>query len=173
MFIVMLGMQGSGKGTQSDMLAEKLGLQHISTGDMCRAIAKENTPFGKHIKQLIEGGTLVPDSDIVEILKQQLPHDCILEGFPRTLNQARILDGIAKVDEVVNLDLGEEEAEKRMMKRGRNDDTPEAIKKRIAMYHAEADKILDFYTKQGKLRQINGEQSVEKVFSDITEELGI
>lgn len=173
MFIVVLGMQGSGKGTQSDLLAKKLSLPHLSTGDLCRAVAKQDTAFGKHVKELIEGGALVPDSDITQILKQELPHECILDGYPRTLNQARILDGLAAVDVVISIDLGEEEATRRMLKRGRQDDTPEIIHKRIAQYHADADKITDYYAKQGKLRTVNGEQTIEQVFAAVCEELGI
>ena len=173
MFIVILGMQGSGKGTQSDLLSKKLGIVHLSTGDLCRRMAQEDTALGKHIKDLLAAGSLVPDSDMTEILKRQLPQECILDGFPRTLNQARILDSLVNVDVVLQIELGEEEALARMHKRGRSDDTPAAMRHRIAQYHAEADKILDFYRKQGKLRSVNGEQTVEKVFEEVCAELGI
>ncbi len=173
MLIVLFGIQGSGKGTQGQLLSRKLGIPHLSTGEILRAIATEATDEGKRIKSTIEGGQYLSDEQITAILKRHLPHDVLLDGYPRTLGQARLLDTIASVDTVLYIDLHEPEAIRRALARGRSDDTPEAIHKRIAQYHAQADSILDYYRAQNKLVTINGDQDVDTVFKEVCAKLKI
>lgn len=173
MFIVVFGIQGSGKGTQAQLLSERLGIPHLSTGQLLRSIAEEKTEEGAKIKQTIEAGTYMTDTDMTEILKRHLPNAVLLDGYPRTLHQAKLLDEIEHVDVVLYIDLTEPEAIRRALARGRSDDTPKAIHKRIAQYHAEADDILEFYRKQGKLVQVNGDQAIDKVFAEVCEKLKV
>ena len=173
MFLVLFGIQGSGKGTQAQLLSQKLGVPHLSTGEILRSIAEEDTDEGRRIKAIIEQGQYMSDDEMITILKGHLPKAVLLDGYPRTLNQAHLLEPIVHIDKVLFIDLHEEEAIRRALARGRHDDTPEAIHKRIAQYHAEADKILDYYKAQGKLVTINGDNPVETVFAEICEKLGI
>jgi adenylate kinase len=173
MLIILFGIQGSGKGTQGKLLSEKLGIPHLSTGEVLRAIASEDTPEGRELKAIMEGGVYLDDTRMTTILKQHLPRDCILDGYPRTLNQAQLLDSIASVDIVLYINLHEEEAVRRVLGRGRSDDTPDAVRKRIQQYHASEDAIITYYDKQGKLREIDGDQSIEAVFAAVCTMLGI
>ncbi len=167
MFIVLIGIQGSGKGTQGDLLSEHLGIPHISTGDILRTMALEDTPEGRSIKDRLDNGIYITDEEMITILRTRLPRQCILDGYPRTLTQANMLDSIVTVDAALYIDLHEAEAIRRVLARGRHDDTPDAIHRRMQQYHAEADDIINFYAKQGKLREVNGDQAVEQVFADV------
>jgi len=173
MFLVIFGIQGSGKGTQADLLAKKLGIPHLSTGDMLRSIAAEDTPLGHELKTMLDSGQYLDDDRMTAILKERLPEHCILDGYPRTLNQAELLDTIRSVDKVLYVELHEQEAMARMLKRGRSDDTPEAISKRFGQYKLAEEAILDYYRQQTKLVTVNGDQSVEAVFNDIYASLRI
>jgi adenylate kinase len=171
MFIVLIGIQGSGKGTQGDLLSKKLGIPHLSTGDVLREMASHDTPEGKEIKNLIDNGIYLSDEQMLAILKKNLPKDVILDGYPRTLRQAIMLDTIENVDVALYINLHEEEAKRRVLLRGRTDDTPDAIHRRMQQYHAEADAIIEYYKGQGKLVEINGDQEIEAVFKDVCSEL--
>jgi adenylate kinase len=171
MFIVLFGIQGSGKGTQGQLLARKLGIPHLSTGEILRAMAAEGTTEGEAVKAKIESGQYLSDEDMTNILRNHLPRDCILDGYPRTLAQAKTLDTIARVDVCVYIDLHEKEAMRRALARGRADDTPDAIHQRFLQYRAEADAILNHYESQGKLLDINGDQTIEAVFAELCEKL--
>jgi adenylate kinase len=167
MFIVLLGIQGSGKGTQAELLSKKIGIPHISTGDILREIAKENTPEGRRIDEMLKSGVYLSDDEMTHILRSRLPRECILDGYPRTLHQAHLLDKITHVDHALFINLHEQEALRRLLARGRSDDTPGAIHLRFQEYHAEADGIVDHYAKQHKLLEVNGDQSIERVFADV------
>jgi adenylate kinase len=173
MFIVLIGIQGSGKGTQGDLLSKRLGIPHVSTGELLREMAHQNTPEGKHIEELIDHGVYISDEEMISILQKHVPKDVILDGFPRTLKQAFMLDEICAVDVVVHIDLHEQEAVRRALARGRADDTPEAIKLRMKQYHDQVDGILGYYKTQKKLLEINGDQSVEDVFKDLCAALNV
>ncbi len=171
MFIVLIGIQGSGKGTQGQLLSQRLGIPHISTGDILRAMAAEDTSEGKRIHAMLDSGTYISDAEMIGILKDRLPRKCILDGFPRTLEQARMLDNVVQVDYALYINLHEQEAMRRLLQRARHDDTPEAIHKRFAQYHAAADDIVSHYASAGKLCEVNGDQSVDQVFADVCREL--
>lgn len=173
MFLVFFGIQGSGKGTQAQLLSKKLSIPHLSTGEILRATAAEDTDEGRRIKAIIDQGQYLSDEDMTAILRAHLPQHVLLDGYPRTLAQAKLLDEIATVDKVVFIDLHEEEAVRRALARGRHDDTPEAIHKRMQQYHASADAILDYYKAQGKLLTINGDQDIDAVFKELCAALGI
>jgi adenylate kinase len=112
MKLIFLGPPGAGKGTISDLAVEKLGLPHISTGDLFRAAVKNGTPLGLKVKDIMASGGLVPDELTIELVKERLSQaDCakgwILDGFPRTIPQAEALEKIAAVDSVVNFEVAD------------------------------------------------------------------
>jgi len=173
MFLVLFGIQGSGKGTQGQLLTRKLRIPHVSTGEMLRTLALKKNDEGRALKAKLDHGDLLSDDEMTEILKHHLPSECILDGYPRTLRQAELLDTIEKVDYAIHIELHEDEAMKRALARGRADDTPEAIHRRMQQYHAQADKILEYYKAQGKLLTINGDQDVNAVFAEVCQKLGV
>lgn len=182
MIIILFGAPGVGKGTQAALLAERIGMPHLSTGDAFRQAIKAETPLGKTAKEYVESGRLVPD-DIVTgivreaIIKPEYTDGCILDGFPRTYVQARTLDEMLAelgrtVGKVINLETANEEIVQRMLKRGRKDDTEDVIRDRLAIYSAETAPLLDYYAAAGKLLTIDGNADVETVYERITAALG-
>ena len=180
--IVIFGAPGSGKGTQSDLLIKKYGLNHISTGDVLRAEIKNGTELGKIAKQYIDDGMLVPDSLIVDMLAGVYDtygpahKGVIFDGFPRTVPQAEALkkmlaDRGHKVAAMIELDVPEEELMKRLIKRGeesgRSDDNAETIKKRLDVYHSQTSPLIDWYQNDGIRHQINGLGELDRIFGDI------
>ena len=180
--IVIFGAPGSGKGTQSDLLIQKYGLNHISTGDVLRAEIKGGTELGKIAKQYIDDGMLVPDSLIVDILAGVYdsygPDHCgvIFDGFPRTVPQAEALkkmlaDRGHKVAAMIELDVPEDELMQRLIKRGeesgRSDDNAETIKKRLDVYHNQTAPLIDWYEHDGIRHPINGLGELDRIFGDI------
>jgi len=185
MNLIILGPQGSGKGTQSKLLAEKLSLKHISTGDLLRNAAKPKTKKAKIIKSLLSKGTLIPFETTLDVLEPVLKtttQGFILDGMPRDLRQAEHLDWFLKkidqsIDKVIYISLSKESTFTRLNKRaeieGRSDDTEEAIKKRLDIYEKETVPVIEFYKKQGSLIEIDGEPDVETIHKNILEKLGV
>jgi adenylate kinase len=171
MFIVLLGIQGCGKGTQGQLLSRVLKVPHVSTGEMLRTLALRKNDEGRALKAKLEHGDLLSDDEMTAILEHHLPAACILDGYPRTLRQAELLDTIETVDHVIHIELHEEEAMRRALARGRADDTPEAIHRRMQQYHAQADAIIDYYRVRRKLITVNGDQGVDAVFAEIARKL--
>jgi adenylate kinase len=201
MKILLIGAQASGKGTQAKLLAAKLKVPHISTGDLLRSATGE---LRKEIDSYIVKGSLYPDEKMLLVLKKRFAEkDCksgwILDGFPRNLKQAEMLDRITKVDKVIEITISDEEAISRITNRrhcenckedynlvtmppkdpkkcdkcggklvARADDTPEAARKRLEIYHKETEPILKHYPHI----KINGKQDVEKVFEDVLKAVG-
>ena len=180
--IVIFGAPGSGKGTQSDLLIEKYGLNHISTGDVLRSEIKNGTELGKIAKQYIDDGMLVPDSLIVDILASVYDtfgtqhRGVIFDGFPRTVNQAEELKKMLakrghKVAAMVELNVPEDELMARLIKRGqesgRSDDNAETIKKRLDVYHNQTAPLIDWYENEGIRHQIDGLGALDRIFADI------
>lgn len=176
MNIVLMGPQGSGKTTQAKLLAQKLNLPLVVVGDMLRQMAKENNDEGKEIKEVQKRGELIPDGQTIAIVSARLSGpDCergfVLDGFPRNLEQAQGLD--KKVDKVFYLKVTDEVGIARLLSRGRGDDTKEAIATRLAIYHQETEPVLEFYSKQGVLEEINGEATIEEIFQEISKKVGV
>lgn len=183
--IVLLGAPGSGKGTQAPKLMEKFKLHHISTGDMFRKEISSQSPIGIKAKSIIDNGGLCPDDVTLDMLNSYLSKlgECkgyILDGVPRTIEQAQMLDGInydkpVSISKVVYIKIDEEEIIKRILKRatelGRTDDTPEVAKNRTEQYFKLTHPLIDYYKKQGKLIEINGMQTIDEVFADICKAL--
>ena len=180
--IVIFGAPGSGKGTQSDLLIEKYGLEHISTGDVLRNEIKNGTELGKTAKGYIDNGQLIPDELMVSILASVYDSfgrghkGVIFDGFPRTIPQAEALKKMLeergdKVAAMLELDVPEEELMTRLIKRGqesgRADDNEETIKKRLVVYHSQTQPLIEWYKQEGLHHHINGLGSLERIFGDI------
>jgi adenylate kinase len=176
MNILMLGPQGSGKGTQGKKLSKELDIPHISTGDMLREYVKQDTDKAREIQRIMDEGELIDDDFLEEILEERLAEDdCadgfILDGTPRDLYQAKMLEKVIPIHHAFLIEISEKESFSRISKRaeieGREDDTPEALKERLHTYHEKTEPVLEHYKEMGVLHRIDGMQPIEKVFSDI------
>ncbi len=209
MKIILFGPQGAGKGTYARMLVKEFNLEYIESGRLLREIKEQNTILGKKVKSLVDKGQLVPDELIGDIIRSKFHElenkDFVLDGFPRNLTQAKILDSIlaekhTKVDHVIEITLPEEETIRRLTARRtcsncgqiynlliknltpkkeeicdicgkklqiRKDDNPDAIKKRLEIYHKETEPISKYYEEQGILNIVDGVGLVDEVFNRI------
>ena len=175
--MVILGRQGSGKGTQAVHIAEQYEVIHISTGDMLRTAVKEGTELGLQAKDLMDAGELVPDSVINGIVQERLQKEDVsrsgflLDGYPRTVGQAIELRNLASDDLklAINLEVSIEEVTERMISRGREDDTEEAIARRLELYEVETAPLLEWFTEEGILCRIDGLGSETEVYARIVE----
>ena len=209
MNLILLGAPGAGKGTQAELLMEKLSIPGISTGNMLREAIKNGTELGKKVKSYMDGGLLVPDELIMGIVAERVAQpDCangfMLDGVPRTLAQAEALDAAGvRIDHVVSIEIEDSVIEGRMTGRRvcsacgasyhvvanppkaegvcdscggeliiRKDDAPETVRKRLEVYHAQTEVLMDYYGKQGKVRHIEGNQSIEGANEDILKAIG-
>lgn len=178
MKLVLLGIQGSGKSTQGNLLHKKLGIPYLSTGHIFRVIAKEHTPLGRYIKEIMNAGYLIPDNKTLEIVSDYLKRPeyqkgYILDGFPRTVTQA---EGFKNgVDKVIHLRVSDREALWRLAYRlnddNREDETLPALRKRIEIYHKFTDPVLEYYKKKKLLIEIDGEQSIDDIHKEMLENL--
>ena len=173
--LVILGRQGSGKGTQAERLVANYGAVHVSTGNMLRAAVAAGTELGLQAKALMEVGALVGDDLINGIVAERLTgsdvveHGFLLDGYPRTPDQATALEGfLAEVgtpmDAAVNLDVPVDEVTARMVARGRADDTEEAIRRRLDLYESETEPLLAWFAQRGLLDVVDGLADEETVF---------
>ena len=183
MYFILFGPPGAGKGTQAKMLIDKFNIVQISTGDMLRDEVKSQSELGKSAKAIMDRGDLVSDKIIIAMINKRIQmSDCnngfILDGFPRTLNQAIELDGLLedlkiKIDKVIQIDVDENLLLERINKRAlenenfRNDDNSSILKNRIIIYKKDTMPVIDYYKNLKKLNTINGMQSIEKVSRDI------
>ena len=172
MVYLILGPPGSGKSTQAELLAQKLGLPHISTGDIFREIAKQDTSLGKEVKHALDEGELVSDKATMQIIPQflkapKLRRGVVLDGFPRNLYQAQHFDG--SVNKAIYLYVPDSEVRKRLLLRNRADDTEEIITESLSVYHQQTEPVLDYYQKQGVLLRIDGTPSIEEIHTKIVE----
>jgi adenylate kinase len=207
--IVFLGPQGSGKGTQAELLSKKLNLPQIITGEIFRREIAAGTELGKKAEEIGKRGELVPDeitNKIIaeEISKEQYRNGVIIDGFPRNLVQANALEQILKITEAILVNISDKEARERISGRRtcpvcgmvyhmkynppmrnetcdkcseklvvRADDTEEAIKKRLEIYHCDTEPVIYYYKQRGVLVEINGEQPITKVQEEILNKLRI
>lgn len=180
MKIILIGIQGSGKSTQGNLLSEKLGVPYLSTGHIFREIAKERTQLGRYIKETMTAGYLIPDEKTNEIVSEYLSRDeyekgYILDGYPRTLTQAKTFKN--GIDKVIYLEVSDKEALWRLSYRSseggekREDDTLTAIRKRIELFHKFTEPVLEFYREKGKLVTMNGEDPIEKIHKEMMEKI--
>jgi adenylate kinase len=179
--ILLLGPQGSGKGTQAKRISGEYGLAHIATGDMLRAAIASRTPLGRRVQPIVDAGELVPDDLMIELIRDRLGEEdaqegFILDGFPRTMVQAAALDTLLKdigrdLDVVFELQIPDQVCIQRLVKRaaqeGRVDDTPEAIATRLARYHEETEPLIEHYRATGNLVGIHADRPINDVFAEI------
>ncbi|SMO63182.1 Adenylate kinase [Balnearium lithotrophicum] len=182
--LVFLGPPGAGKGTQAQRIAQEYGIPHISTGDILRNAVKEGTELGKLAKSYMDKGELVPDEVIIGIIRERLSQPdvkekgFILDGFPRTLPQAEALDELLKelsmpLDRVVYLNVDDEEIVKRLLARGRADDTEEVIRNRLKVYREQTAPLIDYYSEKCILVEIYGVGDIGEITGKIKESVGL
>ena len=209
MNLILLGAPGAGKGTQAELLMEKLHIPGISTGNMLREAMKNGTAVGEKAKYYMDNGLLVPDEVIMDIVAERVAQpDCqggfILDGVPRTLAQAEaLLERGVQIDHVVSIEIDDSVIEGRMTGRRvcsncgasyhivanpskvegkcdlcggelmiRKDDAPETVRRRLVVYHEQTEVLKDFYAKLGKLRLVEGNQTIEGACEDILTAIG-
>jgi adenylate kinase len=179
--LLVVGPQGSGKGTQAKLIAADHAIPHISTGDMFRAAIAAGSELGLKVEPILASGTLVPDEITVALIRERLEEPdarrgFVLDGFPRNEAQAEALDemlfGVGRVlDAVLFFDLRDDVATERMLARAaeenRPDDTPEVIARRLETYHAETEPILEHYRRAGKLVTIDADRTIPEVNAGI------
>ena len=174
MRIILIGIQGAGKSTQGSLLSEEYTVPYLSSGHIFREMAKEKTQLGRWLKETLNSGALVPDDTTLEIVltyleKPEYINGYILDGFPRTVPQAKAFNGA--VDYVVFLKVSDKEALWRISGRNdvREDETLQALRKRIQLFHELTSPVVDYYRGEGKLVEVDGEVEVDEVFSQIKE----
>lgn len=183
--IVIFGAPGSGKGTQSDKIAERYGLQHVSTGEILREEIASSTDLGKLADSYMSKGELVPDCVVIEMLEELIARNkgakgFIFDGFPRTVPQGEALNQLLQrhdetVTIVVSLEVEDEELVDRLLKRGaisgRTDDNRKTIESRLRVYYRQTAPLKDFYRSKDLLKEITGIGSVESIFESIMKEI--
>jgi adenylate kinase len=183
--VLLLGPQGSGKGTQAKRIAGEYGLVHIATGDMLRAESASETELGLRVKPIMDSGRLVPDELMVELIRDRIGRPdaaagFVLDGFPRTIVQADALDPMLHevdrdLDVVFELQIGDAACTQRLLKRadeeGRTDDTPDVIARRLSLYHEQTEPLIEHYRLTGNLVGIHAEREIDEVFAEIQDVL--
>jgi adenylate kinase len=182
MRILILGPQGSGKGTQARRLAKAHGIAHVATGDILRAAIAEGTEVGRRVEPILERGDLVPDELMIDLIRVRLENEdgFVLDGFPRTLPQAEALDAmLAEIDKpfdaVLLLQVSDDIATKRLSARaateGRADDSPQAIRHRLELYHELTEPVVERYRAGDRLVPVDGSGSIGEVAAQIDDAL--
>jgi adenylate kinase len=181
MIIVLFGAPGVGKGTQAEILAQKLNVEHLSTGAAFRTAIAEQTPMGLQAKEFVDNGILVSDDVVAKIVEETLARPefaagCILDGFPRTKVQAEALSDMLlrmnrSIASVVNITVPDVIIVERLLARGRNDDREDVIRHRLSIYANETEPLLDYYQAAGVLRSVDGLGTVDAVNQRILDAL--
>jgi adenylate kinase len=187
MNVLLIGPPGSGKGTQGERLAARLGLEHLAAGDLLRAEVENETPLGKQVSAMMQKGDLVPDAVIISLLMPRVlqaseANGYLLDGFPRSVEQAVEARKLAEVagaspDAVIYLDAPREELVRRILARaeveGRADDNPETVKNRLHVFDEATHPLVDYYRGRGLLHLVNADQDADAVERDILAALGV
>lgn len=187
MNVLLLGPQGSGKGTQAKLISRTYGIPQVATGDMARELKDLDTPLGREVKEIYDRGDLLPDELIVRMIRDRLSRGdtipgFILDGFPRNLAQAEALDALLeevgrRLDVVFEFQIGDREVvmeriAKRAVEEGRTDDTPDAIRKRLEIYDRETAPLVEHYrAKHANVVGIHADRPVDDVFAEVREAL--
>ena len=185
MNLLVLGPQGSGKGTQAKRISTDYAIPHVSTGDMFRAAVAAGSELGRRVDPILARGDLVPDELTVALIRERLGEadarrGFVLDGFPRTEAQATALDGLLaeigrRLDAVLYFNLSDEVATERMLERAtvenRPDDTPAVIARRLATYHVETEPIVEHYRLSGNLVPLHAERTITEVYAEIQDAL--
>lgn len=186
MILIFMGPPGAGKGTQSKLVEKEFNIPQISTGDILREAVANQTEMGKKAKQFMDAGDLVPDSVVIGIIADKIQTDeCvngfILDGFPRTLDQAKALDVLLKgnhkdVSHVISFEVADEELTNRLLERakieGRADDNIDSIKNRLDVFKQKTQPLIDYYRATGKLVSIDGLGEIEEIFARVKKAIG-
>src|SRR3954463_10097352 len=176
--IVLLGKQGSGKGTQGERLATQFGMHHLSTGEMLRDSADAGIVAGLKAKAFMDRGAPLPDDIVMAVVEERFANPTevepgfVLDGFPRTSQQALELDrilGVNPLDLVIDLEVPTEVVVERMRARGRDDDTEESIRRRLTLYDTETKPLVDFYRERSLLIPVDGLGTEDAVFESIVD----
>jgi adenylate kinase len=179
--LLLLGPQGAGKGTQGERIAAEYGIPRIATGDILREAVADGSELGERVGPIMKSGALVPDDLMIEVFRDRLSRPdtetgFVLDGFPRTLPQAEALDEMLvaigrPLRLVLELQLSDRIATERMLRRaeveGRADDTPEAIARRLELYHQLTEPVVEHYRPSGNLVGVHGDRSVDEIFAEI------
>lgn len=183
MRIIIFGPPGAGKGTQAKLIKDEYDIPHLSTGEIFRTAIKNETDLGKKVTAILDAGELVPDETVVALVEEELEKSryndgYILDGFPRTVAQAKAYDELLEqkgeeLDAFLMLKVPEEELVKRILSRGegRSDDTEEGVKNRLQVYWKETQPVLDHYKGQRVVKEIFGVGSIEEIFSRVKKAL--
>lgn len=185
MNVILFGPPGAGKGTQGALLAQRMGIPKVATGDLIRTAMREETALGRQAKGYYDQGLLVPDEIIVGLIEDLLASGdvadgIIMDGFPRTMTQAEAVDGSlaardGRVDHVILFDVPDTELVRRVLGRareqGRSDDTPETIKKRLAVYRRETEPLVARYRRCDVVLEVDGTGSVDEIAARVADAL--
>jgi adenylate kinase len=180
--ILILGPQGSGKGTQAKRIASSRAIAHVATGDILRAAVADGSELGRRVAPILERGDLVPDDLMIDLIRERLEAEdgFVLDGFPRTVAQAEAFDEMLSeigkpLDAVILLEVSDDVATERLHARsvaeGRADDSPEAIRNRLRLYHELTEPVVERYRGDGTLFAVDGAGTVEEVASAIEDAL--
>ena len=177
MKIILIGIQGAGKSTQGNLLSEKLKTPYLSTGHIFREMAKEKTPLGRQVKEIMTAGLLQPDDLTAQVVQSYLKrleykNGYIMDGFPRTLEQINKFEN--NIDKVIYLNISDKEALWRLTYQSdgaRPDDSVKAVRKRIELFHSVTEPVIDYYRRKGILLEVDGERSVEEIHREILEKV--
>ena len=183
MNVLLLGPQGSGKGTQAKKISEAYGIPHIATGDLYRAAIASGSDLGKRVEPLLKAGELVPDEITIPLIREKVleaDDGFVLDGYPRNLAQAEALDELLEeigrpLSIILLLELSDDTARERLTKRaaleGRADDQPEAIDRRLRDYHTKTEQVVDHYLASGKLVKMHAERPIDEVWAEVADAL--